>query len=39
MEIGEPQREVTVEPLTDPVPRREPAEPEPLPEPAPAGRV
>ena len=34
MEIGEPQRTVTVEPLEDPVPREAPAEAEPEPEPA-----
>jgi hypothetical protein len=34
MEIGEPERTVTVEPLEDPVPREAPAEPEPEREPA-----
>ena len=36
MEIGEPERTFTVEPLEDPVPRERPAAPnEPLTEPAP----
>jgi hypothetical protein len=38
MEIGEPRRIVTVEPLEDPVPREAPAKPEPEPEPAEAPR-
>jgi hypothetical protein len=32
MEVGEPQRTITVAPLEDPVPREAPLEPEPLPE-------
>ena len=28
MEIGSPQRQYTVEPIDDPVPREQPAEPE-----------
>jgi hypothetical protein len=31
MEIGEPQREIVVEPVEDPVPRHEPAPAEPMP--------
>jgi hypothetical protein len=34
MNIGEPRRTVTVEPLQDPVPREAPREPEAEPEPA-----
>ena len=30
MQIGEPKREIVVEPLEDPVPRETPAEPDPV---------
>jgi hypothetical protein len=33
MDIGDPEREITVEPVEDPVPRQEPLEAPPLEEP------